>query len=142
MTITTSAPVLAAALHRLIVARVEFAPLKDQRGMGSVYSRSRDQDRVLEPGLVESGSRRLEQGEPFLLEEVVGLSHGAAHDRSHACLGKLDDVGLERDEVCQSATAPAASNPPSASFSSIKVGIGAHTPGLRLRMEPLLTVML
>ena len=73
MTITTSAPVLAAALHRLIVARVEFAPLKDQRGMGSVYSRSRDQDRVLEPGLVESGSRRLEQGEPFLLEEVVGL---------------------------------------------------------------------
>lgn len=37
---------------------------------------------------------------------------------------------------------PSVEDLPSASFSSMKVGIGAHTPGLRLRMEPLLTVML
>lgn len=64
----------------------------------------------------------------------MSFSHGAAHHRLHASLGKSDDVRSEGGHISLSAVFILNKrNSPRSSLSWKKVGMGAQTPALSVR---------
>lgn len=68
------------------------------------------------------------------MAEVECFAHGPTHDWLHASFGEANDVGLESNDICFIRHCQSQAYSPRSSLSWKKVGIGAQTPGLRVRV--------